>query len=1372
MRPILHTYKLRLTNLSQGNRSLCLPRLSPRRDIDLRDLGFLNGLSPEDLLQRVLAGKDLALIDRPDPRHAATNLADRRLNQIYRSASSLFEESGSYDLYLGYPFVEGRFLDGSLVRCPVLLFPVRLLRNLQSRPRWQLEIPKDQPVAFNRTFFLAYEQFQGVRLHPDFWEEEIDASSDWLGWLNQLYARIKQYDLEVNFNPRLFDRSLEACPDYLKSALEAMQPGVLTFRPQAVLGMFPQSDSALLQDYELLERNPDSFPLEAWIGGAAASPQEPPHARMKEEDRYLVTQTDASQEAALLRARQGGSLVLYGPPGTGKSQVIVNLVAQALAHGRKVLVVSQKRAALDVVHKRLEALGLDRFSVLVHDHRHDRPAIYDRLRRELEDIEGIRESVRDFNITSREHAYKLYTHEADQLGRTFDELHRALTSREPFGLSAHELYLRTDPAQRVLPVSEAAGQLDAARLEAFLQRLRAVWDYREYFDRSYVWYRRKSFAHYQRTELEELKQQLEMLPATLAELRNTYLRLQEPLGTRLTEEVLNRERIAVFRLADRYLQDPPVREGIEALQLDGEKPPAVRETLKRFSQSLEALSRCQYLGDEDWKWADSLSRHTAMYQQYMHSPLRWLSLGFLRARWFLRNILSRSGAALTAETAGILAAEVQVFSRLQRLYGKLHETAFWGDFPLLAPLRDKQQWLAAKQQAAHAWESLKGITYFKSIRPRFTGGKLEMQAWQRSMQWIGELERFTADLQAHEIRWAEWLHADQLAWLRAAVREPEGPEIAALRTAFLADAEELCRLDSLLDSCTAAERDLIDAVQPLLEEEIAEAELIIRVRNSVQVHWIARLEQTHPVLAQVSSRAWRRQGSLFAEKLEAARALAPEIIARRVQERMLAHGEYNRLNNPVNYREILHQVSKKRRVWTLRKLVQETWSRGLREAAPLWLASPESVAAVFPMQPDLFDLVIFDEASQCFAERAIPVLMRARQAIIAGDDKQLPPLDLYRVRRDDDEASWLEDAPALEAASLLELARARCEPVHLNWHYRSRYAPLIHFSNMHFYEGRLQMAPLAAADPEDQPPIRWVQVQGVWEQHSNRPEAEQVASLVLELARKPGQPSLGVVTFNYHQQELIRDVLEARLESLAVSDPAAYAQVQQSLSRRTGTDDQSLFIKNIENVQGDERDIILFSIGYAPDAAGRLQAQFGLLNLAGGENRLNVAITRARRGCIVVCSFQPHQLAVDHLAHAGPRLLRDYLMYAQRTSQGFLPEQAAAGTALLRPEPNPLAEAVAARLEAAGYAVERAVGATRYRLDLAVRDPQTERYLLGIECEGSLYFGGVSSKEREVYRRQLLERNGWRLHRVWARNWHLHADAEIEAILKLLREPA
>jgi Superfamily I DNA and RNA helicases and helicase subunits len=336
--------------------------------------------------------------------------------------------------------------------------------------------------------------------------------------------------------------------------------------------------------------------------------------------------------------------------------------------------------------------------------------------------------------------------------------------------------------------------------------------------------------------------------------------------------------------------------------------------------------------------------------------------------------------------------------------------------------------------------------------------------------------------------------------------------------------------------------------------------------------------------------------------------------------------EFNRLNNRVTYRDLLHQVTKKKKIWPIRKVIGE-FENEVYKLLPCWLASPESVSALFPLK-ESFDLVIFDEASQCFAERGIPSLYRGKQAIIAGDSKQLRPGDFYQVR-------WQEEdhdpEPDLEVDSLLELSSRYWPTVQLCGHYRSQATELIHFSNRNFYEGRLQLLPDFKMD-RGNPPIEYLKVDGVWEENTNHPEAIAVSECVQALLAKTPELEIGVVTFNAPQQMLIMDILE------------------EAFGKENKVLPSSLFVKNIENVQGDERDVIIFSVGYAPDKHGKVKAQFGSLNQAGGENRLNVAITRARRRIIVITSLWPHQLETSETKNEGPRLFKEYLNFAKDVS--------------------------------------------------------------------------------------------------------------------------
>jgi ABC-type iron transport system FetAB ATPase subunit len=1387
MRQIIHSYKLRLTNLSQGNRSLKLARLSAQKDMDLLDLGGLEKESAEALFEKLLAGKDIRLINKLDARYERTNLADRRLNKIFRQLNTFFEETGSYDLYLGYPFVEGSFADGTKVRCPLLLFPVSLERNLQSKPRWKLNSTRDEPVQFNRTFLLAYEQFQKVRFSPEFWEEEVERSPDWQQWLNDLYGLLKTHEVEVNFNSKLFERKLQRFIDMKADEMESFKAGVMKLQPYAVLGVFPQSDSSLLQDYEQIEAAPDQFQLEQFF--PSLDEQLLPHEEeakvasyIKEESRYFVTKVDQNQEEALLQIKQGESLVLHGPPGTGKSQVIVNIIADALAHGKKVLLVSQKRAALDVVYKRLGALGLSRYAVLVHDYRHDRGDIYRKIKKQIDDIEIFKKAVNDLNITKWEHDYKLLSRQVDQLSRQFEELNEASLSRTRFGISPHDLYLQTDAQALILPLGEEARQMTYDRLSGYLEKLDAIMDYADLLAPDHSWVDRISFQHYTHDDRQRIQALLEKISGDIQKLYRGYQQLQQKLGKEILDTGDNQQKIDQYNRIQALLATPSIREDIEAIYKDELETAFVKKKLEQMGTILDELEEIELLKDFPWTLYSDLKKHVENYRKHEKAFGRMLIPAFLRARWFLKKWLTAKGKKLDLESFKQVKREFRLFSRLHGHYSRTYELDFFHDFPLLDDLSSKQNWLDRKQKHFAAYRQVKDLKFFKDLKPVFTFGKLDVAHWEHSKVLIAELDTLNRQLRDTFADWRRYLSAGQCEGLKAGIKTQGAAAdfLQTLRKELAESFADIKDLDILLASLSLAETQILEKTKAssLWKEKIDTAEQEIResVKNSIFFFWIEALEQETPILAEVSSRGWERKRSDYARKLDARADKVAELIQRRIQENIIQIIQYNRLRNPITYRQIYHQVSKKRRLWSVRRLASETWNTGLKELVPCWMASPESASAIFPMKKDFFDVVVFDEASQCFVERAIPVLLRGKQVVIAGDDKQLQPFDLYKVKYEEDESAFMENEIAMEVESILDLAKRSLQERPLHWHYRSREEELINFSNHAFYEGKLQVIPPASHDPINHPPLEWIPVAGIWEKTRNLIEADRVVSLVEELVQREDRPSLGVVTFNFHQQELIKDRLDARLEELATENTALYTQFLESLQRTDDEAFQGLFVKNIENVQGDERDIIIFSIGYAPDHKGILRAQFGLLNQQGGQNRLNVAISRARKKIFVVCSFLPSQLKVDHVKHDGPRFLKQYLSYVKaindqrkEESLSILNQQNA--NDITQYATNPIADEIASELREAGYHVIRNFGDTAYKLDLAVKaSAESDTFLLGIEVEGAYYFSGATSKEREVYRPMLLQARGWQIHRVWARNWWKDRAKEMGKIRELVDE--
>lgn len=1344
---------------------------------------YADELGANDLLAKIIAGKDVTLLKTLSARDEKANLLDLHLNKIYREVNTIFEESGAYDLFLGYPWVEGKFLEGNVARCPVMLFPVRLIRDYRSKPRWKLESIEDEDILFNKTFFLAYEKFQRTRLSPSFWEEQPERFPDVQGFLNFLYSFLQKEDVQVNFNQELFEFKLRTFPEFSPEMFDNLPIGKLKFQPYAILGIFPQSDSSLIQDYETIELDPEKFGLSRFLNPDWATEQANAPSPPKETRRHFVTPIDESQEQVLLKVRAGKNVVVHGPPGTGKSQVILNLVADAMAEGKKVLVCSQKRAALDVVYQRLAELGLGRFAALIHDYRSDRSKLFDKIRRQIDEIPQFQQERISGALTKWEYDFMLDARQIDEYNTLFEDLYQSLIKRRSCGLSAHDLYLAAEPGVPQFALGQQAQAFTIEQLRIFLRKLGEILEYVDLLDPNHPWYYRIPFHS---ITLERRKRYLEIirnLPLELQTLRDQLAAISPVIGNALAPETLQNQLQPFFDLRSRLENQAQKTDFANATDKKTKTETWV-SNLKSAKKLIAQQSKFQILdGFASQLWVD-LFEHAGQYQSNKGKAFRFLNLNFLKARWYIHAIIKNKKQEASTKQIEQLCKEAETLKAVMQFAADTNELPFLADFPATETPEKQQIWLDRKQFALDTVAFCKKITHFGVWLPKTGTGIWDQKAWDQGQAQVSAAQQYAVQLQKWEEQLKGWLHPNQIEQLRQLLPGPIPAEsyCKSLEQHFQSDFEDLRSLDELFSQLSTSEKAIYGVVQDRLGQlpEMGVKAFLHSLQVDFYRFWLEKAEEETPSLKEVSARRMANKQEDYAEKVAARQKAVAGLVDRKMKDRIVERQEFNRLNNPVTYRGIYHQVTKKRLLWPVRKLVQECWEESLSTLLPCWLASPESVAAVFPMEAGFFDLVIFDEASQCFVERALPTVLRGRSAVVAGDEKQLPPFDLYSVKAEEDDSAFFENELALEVKSILDLARASFSESRLSWHYRSQEEELINFSNHAFYDGRLNVMPPATANPLFRP-IEWIAAEGIWENNRNLTEAEEVVALVEKLVQDPEKPSIGIVTFNFHQQEAIRDRFESRLSSLtADNNQKELPALLSALEKGEGEDRQGIFIKNIENVQGDERDIIIFSVAYAKDKQGKLVSHFGLLNQEGGENRLNVAITRARKKVYVVCSFQPEQLRVEEALHPGPKLLKQYLLYAHavsrndaQSSQAILSQLAPTAPENSVPEYlslGTLSEKVAAMLKKRGHSIARNVGETNYRVDIAIRKPNSQNsFLLGIECEDTAYLSGRSPKEREIYRWNLLEKRGWKMHRVWARNFYLDPEKELDKIEALLK---
>lgn len=480
---------------------------------------------------------------------------------------------------------------------------------------------------------------------------------------------------------------------------------------------------------------------------------------------------------------------------------------------------------------------------------------------------------------------------------------------------------------------------------------------------------------------------------------------------------------------------------------------------------------------------------------------------------------------------------------------------------------------------------------------------------------------------------------------------------------------------------------------------------------------------------------------------------------------------------------VRREAAKRSRHLPVRQLMHQA-PEVLCALRPCWMMSPLQVAEMIPAGSQLFDVVIFDEASQIPPAEAIGALARARQAVVAGDDRQLPPTNFFRSQEpgededaEDDAAQGLAPALIDDIESILDVVKALgIREQMLRWHYRSRDGRLIAFSNNHIYGESLTAFPGTAQESPfafhqlNLPPTLGRSTR------SHPDEVEKVVDLILDHARRYPGESLGVIAFGSHHADNIEEGLRRRLSG---EHDGAHDEEAMNLERRwrrlSGEHDRSLddffardrdepfFVKNIERVQGDERDVIILSVGYHKASNGTLPYRFGPLNQDGGERRLNVAITRARSRLHLVAGFSHHDMAPGRSTAKGVELLRQYLEFA--ASGG-----AAMGGSLSDAPLNAFELNVMQQLERRGIPVTPQYGVAGYRLDFACGHPQQPgRMVLAIETDGAAYHSTPTARDRDRLRQEVLERLGWRFHRIWSTEWFHDPEGQADLALEAWR---
>ena len=1237
---------------------------------------------------------------------------ERSLRAIYSAARREMEESGANTLYIACGFL--RWIAGGNhgaepkpLCAPLLLLPVRLTRASVREGFTLSGIGEDAQI--NSTLLELLKAEYSLYLP----ELETELPKDQAG-------------LDV---PRIFQ--------LVREAIEPL-PG-WAVEERCMLGMFSFSKFLMWKDLaeraDSLLQNPVVRQLAADSRGRFPEQVGFPVLQSLDSDVdahkvYTPLAADSSQLAAILAAARGKSFVLEGPPGTGKSQTIANMIAHCLGHGKTVLFVAEKAVALDVVYKRLARIGLGDFCLELHSNKTLPTAVIRQFRAAVSSICQPHDPA---EADEWDEGVDTLTDLRQELNALPREMHLPQPDGESLYDSICRLAAQPDLPHLPAPDPAAPGSGEDARA------------------------RRKSLlrcAH----ELATHYGLIAGIPAEVAEsLANANPDEEEALADALTDAATAADALESALLALSPLLPAPLPPAWRAALLATLEPglPAGGAAALLPGRAESILSALQEAAD--------LAVELRSLRADLSLPYPDTTITSPELTDWLRSARTSLSLIWPLSAIGLF----RLRKKLQAQALTTRQPDILGDLQLLSALREVQQQLACAEEPLPA--------PLRAGTAAATAGLLP--AARRAARLLAPLAEEDVPATAELLERVAVLLADSsaqqpLATARAAV---ERVAAAAARLEPLLGAP--CRLESLcatgqgadwartLLNCRQRWRELslwskksaaaralgcapwVDALLrgelPADQLEAAAAAALSRENLRAAVRTVPALREFAPLLHEEKIRD-------FAAEDQDLRAKTGRHIRRLLTARASRISEH-----PQESAILQRELTKKRLHLPLRRLLAAT--PGITPLLkPCFLMSPLSVAQYLSADTPPFDVVIFDEASQIPVWDAIGAIGRGRSVIIAGDSRQMPPTSFFSRSRTDEGEDPADPTAEPPLESILDECLACGIPsLRLTWHYRSRSESLIAFSNAHYYEGSMTTFPAPTLQDSA---LRLHPVGGLYESGSTRrvnpQEARAVVDHVLATLRSPGfryteATSIGIITFNDRQQKLISDMLD----DARAADPALEPFFAEE-------NPEALFVKNLENVQGDERGIIYFSTTYGRDAAGKLSLNFGPLNLTGGERRLNVAITRARYAMHVFTSLRPEDIDPARTRARGTADLRAFLEYAHSSG--------ATSTATPARQ-DPLATRLSADLAAHGYRCRTALGASDYRVDLAIERPDSpDDILAGITLDGPAYHAAYTARDRDIARPEALHQLGWRMLHLWSLDWWRSPSACLSSLLAKL----
>ena len=1229
---------------------------------------------------------------------------------IYRASRNSLEENGANTLFLAIGMLKWYENDKSIMAryAPVLLMPVDILRK--SGTNYVIRT-RDEDTIINTTLIELLKQQFKINL----------------GVLDPLPTDDHGVDV--------------------KRILATVREGVKNMHrwnvmEESLLGLFSFNKFVMWNDiHNNAKKLKENDVVKSLMEGRVALKDLDQVADAREADKksqpsdYCIPiDVDSSQLEAVIESGRGKSFILYGPPGTGKSQTITNMIANALYQNKRVLFVAEKMAALEVVQKRLTKIGLDPFCLELHSNKVTKTHFLTQMQKAL-DVVHIKEPE-EYKATSE----KLYAHR-QQLITYIENLHMKQAS----GFSLYEcisrhLVISEEEMKGVLPPVSEINKEKLSEWVEEIERLTTVF---------------KITGHPVENALNGLEpktfreEDVARLRSLLIDYKNDYDQLTATLPHLPIAVGTNDQDILMADAMGKMMEETPVMTAdILNIAANRQRYEALIKALEmgkeRDSVKATILETCQ----DEALTADS----KALSAKHTEIMGKWFLPKFFAKRSFMKQVRQFCAGAKFDEVPELLKtiAHYQELrqgvkeqsDQLSALFGadgkgdaekwQIIEPSLKGTSQLLQMLMDYAQRHdknvmevrnALMERIGGSWDLFR-----QSNSQLFNTVSTQLQRLQSLEEEMAPLTGFDMPIQNYHSEIAK--HVD--TWMT-----------------HLGEIKDWCLW---IERKQALENKGLKSVTDYILQQHADAQQTSKAFQKTVYHLLTMdIVDKDPSLAKFNGLIFEELVDKYKELTYSFQDLSKKELYCRLAARIPSQTLAAATNSEMGV--LKRNINNGGRGTSIRKIIDQIPTL-LPKLCPCMLMSPISVAQYIDMGGEKFDLVIFDEASQMPTSEAIGAIARGKALICVGDPKQMPPTSFFTAQSVDEDEVEIDDMD-----SILDDCITLSMPGHyLSWHYRSKHESLIAFSNLQYYDSKLRTFP---SIDDQQSKVRLVQIEGEYDKGHTRSNPAEAHAIVDEVVRRLKDPelsklSIGIVSFSKVQQNLIEDILIDELTKHPELEQKAYQC------------EEPIFIKNLENVQGDERDVIMFSVGYGPDKHGKVSMNFGPLNNEGGERRLNVAVSRARYEMIVFATLRAEQIDLKRSSAKGVEGLKSFIEFAGKGTLNLTQSMVAANN-LQDAAENDLVRIIAEELRSHGYEVMTHVGRSQFKIDLAVLNPEKkDEYMMGILCDGRNYYDTKTTRDREIVQPGVLTGLGWNVMRVWAVDWYGNHQQVVDRLLKRL----